>query len=120
MTTTTNAPLDEVATAHKQTNPKAHYTWCSISLLFGLVPVALGLVGCAGLLGWFGSADSWMALAAPILVVASLFFILPGLVGLIRGPGAPSTHEIPRPNNRYKGEDGEWVKFETFTDTLKR
>lgn len=120
MTSTKNVQLDEAVASHKQTNPKAHYTWCTISLVVGLIPLVLGLIGYAGLLGWFGSAESWMALASPILAFASLFFILPGLVGLIRGPGAPSTHEIPRPNNRYKGEDGEWVKFETFTDTLKR
>lgn len=120
MTAVKNIDADAAVAAHKQTNPKTHYTWCAICLVVGLIPFVLGLIGFAGLLGWFGSSDNWMALSSPLLVVASLFLILPGLVGLIRGPGAPSTHEIPRPKNRYKGEDGEWVKFETFTDTLKR
>jgi hypothetical protein len=37
---------------------------------------------------------------SPWLILISLFFLLPGIVGIYRGPGVPSTHVIPRPKNR--------------------
>ncbi|MDN5682603.1 hypothetical protein [Corynebacterium glyciniphilum] len=80
------------APPQKMTNPKKHYLLC----------VAAGLVGAAALaLGIFGAFGTpYIEAVAPWLILISLFFLLPGIVGIYRGPGVPSTHVIPRPKNR--------------------
>lgn len=80
------------APPQKMTNPTFHYTLCVGLTILGLITLALGI------LGWTGTA--FLEEAYPWLVLISLFFVFPGLVGLYRGPGVPSTHVIPRPKNR--------------------
>lgn len=80
------------APPQKMTNPKVHYMLCTVIAVVGAVALALGIFGAYGL--------AYVHAVSPWLVLISLFFLLPGLVGLIRGPGVPSTHVIPRPKNR--------------------
>ena len=80
------------APPQKMTNPKVHYMLCTAIAVIGAVAMALGIFGAYG--------AAYLHAVSPWLVLISLFFLLPGLVGLIRGPGVPSTHVIPRPNTR--------------------
>lgn len=82
----------------KSTDPKTHYLMCGGMTAIGLVIVALVVLGALGtpLLEW---VFPWLALAATILLI-------PGLVGLYRGPGEPSTYVIPRPKNRHPVDYG--------------
>lgn len=86
-----NIPENQ-APPQKMTNPTFHYTMCIGLTVLGLATLVLGI------LGWTGTA--FLKEAYPWLIAISLFFTLPGLVGLYRGPGVPSTHVIPRPKNR--------------------
>lgn len=80
------------APPQKMTDPKKHYTLCVVSTLVGAGALALGIFGTYG--------TAYVDAVAPWLILISLFFLLPGVVGLYRGPGVPSTHVIPRPKNR--------------------
>lgn len=80
------------APPQKMTNPKVHYALCTAIAVIGAGAMALGLLGAYG--------TPYLHAVSPWLVLISLFFLLPGLVGLVRGPGVPSTHVIPRPKNR--------------------
>lgn len=80
------------APPQKMTNPKMHYTMCIGLTIVGLAVLAIGIFGAFGL--------SYVEEAYPWLILISLFLFPPGLVGLYRGPGVPSTHVIPRPKNR--------------------
>ncbi|MEJ6550384.1 hypothetical protein PQI66_12600 [Corynebacterium sp. USCH3] len=80
------------APPQKMTNPKKHYFFCTVSGLFGAGALVLGIFGAYG--------TPYLHAVAPWLILISLFFLLPGIVGIYRGPGVPSTHVIPRPKNR--------------------
>lgn len=80
------------APPQKMTNPKLHYSMCIGLTIAGLAVLV------AGLFGAFGTP--YLHAVAPWLILISLFFFIPGLTGLYRGPGVPSTHVIPRPKNR--------------------
>lgn len=80
------------APPQKMTNPKLHYLLCSVTTVVGAVALGLGIFGAYG--------APYLIAVAPWMILISLFFFLPGIVGLYRGPGVPSTHVIPRPKNR--------------------
>ncbi|MCJ7857492.1 hypothetical protein [Corynebacterium kalidii] len=83
---------ENMAPPQKMTDPKKHYTLCVVSGLVGAGAMALGIFGAYG--------TAYVDAVAPWLILISLFFLLPGVVGIYRGPGVPSTHVIPRPKNR--------------------
>ncbi|MGJ0185074.1 hypothetical protein [Corynebacterium glyciniphilum] len=83
---------ENMAPPQKMTDPKKHYTLCIVSALVGAGALVLGIFGAYG--------TPYAEAIAPWLILLSLFFLLPGVVGLYRGPGIPSTHVIPRPKNR--------------------
>lgn len=86
-----NIPVTQ-APPQKQTNPRLHYSLCTAVTVIGVIVTVLGIVGMV--------ATSFLHAVYPMLLLVSLFFLLPGIVGLYRGPGEPSTHVIPRPKNR--------------------
>jgi hypothetical protein len=83
---------ENMAPPQKMTDPKKHYTLCIVAAVVGAGAMALGILGA------FGTA--YVEEVSPWLILISLFFLLPGIVGIYRGPGVPSTHVIPRPKNR--------------------
>lgn len=85
-----NIPVT-AAPPQKQTDPKVHYTMCIALTVVGVAVIVLGALGALG--------TAYLHAAYPWLLLISLFFF-PGITGLIRGPGVPSTHVIPRPKNR--------------------
>lgn len=86
-----NIPENQ-APPQKMTNPKIHYTLC-----IGLTAIGIGVL-ILGIFGWTGTP--FLKEIYPWLVLISLFFWPPGVIGIYRGPGVPSTHVIPRPKNR--------------------
>ncbi|AGP31935.1 hypothetical protein [Corynebacterium terpenotabidum] len=80
------------APPQKKTDPKLHYLMCIGLTLLGLTVLVLGILGATG--------TAFLQETHPWFLLISLFFLVPGVVGLYRGPGEPSTHVIPRPKNR--------------------
>ena len=73
-------------------NPTVHYTLSGIGTAIGIFFLLLASLGVLGVPG-LANVVQW-----PLLI--SLFFLIPGIAGLWRGPGQPSTYEIPRPKQR--------------------
>lgn len=80
------------APPQKKTDPRLHYTMCVTLTVLGAAVVALGVLGVTG--------TAVLDETYPWFLLISLFFFIPGVTGLFRGPGEPSTHVIPRPKNR--------------------
>ena len=80
------------APPQKKTDPRLHYSMCIGLTVLGIAVIVLGVFGLNGTAG--------LDVTYPWFLLISLFFLLPGIVGLYRGPGEPSTHVIPRPKNR--------------------
>jgi hypothetical protein len=80
------------APPQKKTDPTLHYSMCIGLTVLGIAVIVLGVFGLTGTAG--------LDVTYPWFLLISLFFLLPGIVGLYRGPGEPSTHVIPRPTNR--------------------
>jgi hypothetical protein len=80
------------APPQKKTDPTLHYSMCIGLTVLGIAVIVLGVFGITGTAG--------LDVTYPWFLLISLFFLLPGIVGLYRGPGEPSTHVIPRPKNR--------------------
>lgn len=73
-------------------NPTVHYTLSGIGTAVGMFFLLLASLGVLGVPG--------LANVVPWPLLISLFFLIPGIAGLWRGPGRPSTYEIPRPKQR--------------------
>ncbi|WP_297007623.1 hypothetical protein [uncultured Corynebacterium sp.] len=86
-----NIPVT-AAPPQKKTDPTLHYSMCIGLTVLGIAVIVLGILGILGV--------AFLKEAYPWFLLISLFFLLPGIVGLYRGPGEPSTHVIPRPKNR--------------------
>ena len=86
-----NIPVT-AAPPQKKTDPKVHYSMCIGLSVLGVAVIVLGVLGSMGV--------AYLEEFYPWSLQISLFLLLPGIVGLYRGPGEPSTHVIPRPKNR--------------------
>lgn len=73
-------------------NPTTHYLLSGAGTAVGAFFLLLAV------LGLFGVPALSNVVPWPLLI--SLFFLIPGIAGLWRGPGQPSTYEIPRPKQR--------------------
>ena len=92
------------APPQKKTDPTVHYTLCAALTVAGAAVIVIGVLGVLGATGVTGHSgfpgSALLAEIHPWFLLISLFFLLPGVVGLYRGPGETSTHVIPRPKNR--------------------
>ncbi|MBC6794993.1 MULTISPECIES: hypothetical protein [Corynebacterium] len=73
-------------------NRTVHYILSSAGTAVGTLFLLLAVLGIFGVPG--------LRTVIPWPLVISLFFLIPGIAGLWRGPGQPSTYEIPRPKQR--------------------
>lgn len=73
-------------------NPTTHYLLSGAGTAVGAFFLLLAVLGLFGVPA--------LSNVVPWPLVISLFFLIPGIAGLWRGPGQPSTYEIPRPKQR--------------------
>ncbi|KAB3522708.1 hypothetical protein GC425_05065 [Corynebacterium sp. zg254] len=78
----------------RRARARQHYELASAGTAVGLGLLILAVLGFLGVGG--------LATIIPWTLVISLFFLIPGIAGVVRGPGQPSTYIIPRPQQRTR------------------